>query len=88
MVKSLYFLITGFYFYFRNMKYLLAIFLPWLALMLCGKILQGILCLILQITLIGWIPAVIWAIVVLNKQDADRRTDKIVRAIRESKKHA
>jgi hypothetical protein len=25
-----------------------------------GKPLQGILCLLLQITLVGWIPATIW----------------------------
>ncbi len=38
-----------------------AILLPWLALMLRGRIFQGIICLVLQITLIGWLPAAIWA---------------------------
>jgi hypothetical protein len=33
-----------------------AILLPWLALFMRGKPFQGILCLILQITLIGWPP--------------------------------
>lgn len=41
---------------------LIAVLLPWLSFFLRGKILSGILCLILQITLIGWLPAAIWAV--------------------------
>ena len=67
------------------MRYLLAILLPWFSLMINGKIFQGIICLILQCTLMGWIPASIWALFSLSKQDADRRTDRIVRAIKEGK---
>lgn len=62
------------------MIYLLAILLPWLALLLRGRIFQGILCLILQITLLGWIPAAIWAILVINNDDADRRTRQLIQA--------
>ena len=40
---------------------LIAVLLPWLSFFLRGKILSGILCLILQITILGWIPAAIWA---------------------------
>lgn len=36
---------------------------PWLAMFLRGKFVQGILCVILHLTLIGWIPATIWALV-------------------------
>jgi uncharacterized membrane protein YqaE (UPF0057 family) len=39
----------------------LAIFLPWFSFFIRGKILSGIICLALQITLIGWLPATIWA---------------------------
>jgi uncharacterized membrane protein YqaE (UPF0057 family) len=63
------------------MRYVVAFFLPWLSLLLQGKILAGIVCLILQITLIGWIPAFIWAVVSLNRMYADRRTATIVSAI-------
>jgi TM2 domain-containing membrane protein YozV len=62
---------------------LIAIFFPWLSFFLRGKILTGVICLILQITLIGWIPAAIWAVVSLNNARADRRTDRIVKAIRQ-----
>ena len=41
---------------------LLALTLPWLSFILRGKILSGIFCLILQSTLIGWLPAALWAI--------------------------
>lgn len=41
---------------------LIAVLFPWLSFFLRGKIFSGILCLILQITLIGWLPAAIWAV--------------------------
>lgn len=64
------------------MRYILAFFLPWLSLMLQGKVGSGIVCLLLQITLIGWIPAVIWAMTSLNRMYADRRTNKIISAMK------
>lgn len=67
------------------MRYVIAFFLPWLSLILQGKILPGIICLILQITIIGWIPAFIWALVSLNRMYADRRTDKVIEAIKSNK---
>jgi len=59
-----------------------AILLPWLALFLRGRIFQGILCLILQITLIGWIPAAIWALVVVNNDNQERRHQEMLNAVR------
>ncbi|SFM62372.1 hypothetical protein SAMN05421738_101158 [Algoriella xinjiangensis] len=41
---------------------LLAILFPSISFLLRGKILTAILCFILQITIIGWIPAAIWAV--------------------------
>jgi len=46
---------------------LLCFIAPWLAMFLRGKIIQGILCIILHITLIGWIPATIWALIVTRE---------------------
>jgi len=40
---------------------LIAVLLPWLSFFLRGKILSGILCLFLQITILGWLPAALWA---------------------------
>lgn len=67
------------------MRYILALFLPWLSLMFQGKIGAGIICLILQLTIIGWLPALIWAIVSLNRMYADRRTNAIISAIKSKK---
>ncbi|MCK9180528.1 MAG: YqaE/Pmp3 family membrane protein [Bacteroides sp.] len=41
---------------------LIAVLVPWLSFFMRGKIISGIVCLILQITLIGWLPAAIWAV--------------------------
>lgn len=66
------------------MRYVLAFFLPWLSLILQGKILSGIVCLILQLTIIGWIPAFLWAFTALNSMYADRRTNRVIRAMRKA----
>lgn len=65
------------------MRYLLAIILPPVAVLLCGKPVQAILNIIL--TLLGWIPGVIHAILVVNSHLADERTARLEKAIRESK---
>ena len=43
---------------------------PWLAMFLRGKVIQGILCVLLHITIIGWIPATIWALIVTRDEPA------------------
>lgn len=64
---------------------LIAILLPWLSFLLRGKILSGLLCLILQCTILGWIPAAVWAVVSLNDSRADRRNRKLIRAIKQNR---
>lgn len=64
---------------------LIAILLPWLSFLLRGKLLSGILCLLLQCTILGWIPAAIWAVVSLNDSRADRRNRKLIKAIRQNR---
>lgn len=64
---------------------LIAILLPWLSFILRGRILTGILCLILQITIIGWIPAAVWACISLQNAREDRRTRRLVKAIKQSR---
>ncbi len=61
---------------------LIAIFFPFLSFFLRGRIFTGIICLILQITVIGWIPAAIWAVISLQNSRADRRTSKIIKAMK------
>ncbi|MDA3613179.1 YqaE/Pmp3 family membrane protein [Polluticaenibacter yanchengensis] len=61
---------------------LIAIFFPFLSFFLRGRILTAIICLVLQITLIGWIPAAVWAVISLQNERADRRNDKLIKAMR------
>ena len=44
------------------MRLLIAFLLPWLTFFTIGRPLSGIICLLLQLTVIGWIPATIWAV--------------------------
>ncbi|MBC5841876.1 MAG: YqaE/Pmp3 family membrane protein [Flavobacteriaceae bacterium] len=60
---------------------LIAIIFPTLSFFLRGKILTAILCFLLQITIIGWIPASIWAVLSLQDSRADRRNKKLIKAI-------
>ncbi|MFT3911359.1 MAG: YqaE/Pmp3 family membrane protein [Ferruginibacter sp.] len=61
---------------------LIAIFFPFLSFFLRGRIFTAIICFILQITLIGWIPAAVWAVISLQNDRADRRNDKLIRAMK------
>jgi hypothetical protein len=55
------------------MRVLLTIFLPWLTFFTIGKPIRGIICLLLQLTLIGWLPAAIWAVISLNRWETDKK---------------
>jgi uncharacterized membrane protein YqaE (UPF0057 family) len=68
------------------MSYLIAAVLPPLAMLLNGKPIEALVCLVLQITIIGWIPAAIWALLVVNSAQADRRTGRIVKELRRREK--
>ena len=63
---------------------LLAILLPFLSFIIRGKIITGIICFILQITILGWIPAAIWAALSLSNSRAQKRNRKLIKAIREN----
>ena len=55
------------------MRLFLAIFLPFTVFFTIGRPLAGIFCLILQLTLIGWIPAALWAVYALNQYKTDQK---------------
>ena len=63
------------------MRYLIAILLPPLAVLLCGKPIQFVLNLFL--TLLVYVPGLIHAILVVQNYYADKRTDRIVKAVKE-----
>jgi len=55
------------------MRLLIALLLPWLTFFTIGRPIAGIVCLILQITLIGWLPATIWAVYALSQFKTDNK---------------
>lgn len=64
------------------MLYLLAILLPPVAVFICGKPIQGIINIFLCLFL--WVPGIVHALLVVHNRYADKRTDKIVKAIEEA----
>jgi len=56
---------------------LIAVLFPALSFLLRGKILIAIVCFILQITLVGWIPCSIWAVASLLDERNKKRINKL-----------
>jgi len=64
------------------MLYLVALFIPGLAMILAGRVLSGVACAVLQLTLIGWIPATLWAFFVVMEHNNGKRMDQMVAQLR------
>jgi len=64
------------------MRYILAILLPPLGMLFCGKLLQALLCFLLMLTVLGWPVASIWAVLVVSDYHADKRNQDLIRALR------
>lgn len=57
------------------MRLIIALFLPWLTFFTIGRPFAGLFCLILQITIIGWLPATIWAVFALSQYKTDKKIE-------------
>ena len=55
------------------MRLLIALLLPWLQFFTIVRPIAGIICLILQLTLIGWLPAAIWSVYALSQYKTDQK---------------
>ncbi len=62
------------------MRLLLAIFLPWLSFFTIGRPFAGVICLLLQLTLLGWLPAALWAVFSLSQFNTDQKIEKAMRS--------
>ena len=58
------------------MRLLIAFMLPWLTFFTIGRPIAGVLCLILQLTILGWIPATIWAVYALSQYNTDKKINR------------
>jgi uncharacterized membrane protein YqaE (UPF0057 family) len=58
------------------MRLLIALILPWLTFFTIGRPVAGIICLVLQVTLVGWLPAAIWAVYALSQYNTDKKIEQ------------
>ncbi|MFA0155686.1 YqaE/Pmp3 family membrane protein [Vibrio sp. 10N.261.46.A3] len=59
------------------MRLFLAIFIPWLQFFTIKRPIAGCICLVLQLTLIGWIPASLWSVYALSSYKTDQKLNHI-----------
>lgn len=70
------------------MRYMLAVLFPPLALLLCGRVMSAIFCLLLMFTLVGWIPAAIWAWTAITQTENERRHRELLQVVAHSGREA
>jgi len=61
------------------MRLILALILPFALFFTIGRPVAGLMCLILQVTLIGWLPAAIWAVYALSQYKTDQKIEHAMR---------
>jgi uncharacterized membrane protein YqaE (UPF0057 family) len=67
------------------MRLLLALILPWVSFFTIGRPFAGLVCLLLQITLIGWLPASLWAVYALSQFKTDQKIAKLLKTMKATK---
>jgi len=55
------------------MRLLVALIVPFLLFFTIGRPVAGLICLALQFTIIGWLPAAIWAVYALSQYKTDQK---------------
>ena len=63
------------------MIYILALLFPFLAVLFKGRWIAAILLLVLQVTLVGWLPAFIVAVLVINGVRSAERHAELMAAV-------
>ena len=58
-----------------------AVLLPWLVLFLRSRPLQAMFCLGLQLTVVGWLPAAIWAVKVVKVDMRERQYRRMLEVL-------
>jgi uncharacterized membrane protein YqaE (UPF0057 family) len=58
------------------MRLIISLILPWLTFFTIGRPIAGVICLLLQLSLIGWLPATIWAVYALGQYKTDQKIQK------------
>jgi uncharacterized membrane protein YqaE (UPF0057 family) len=58
------------------MRLILALLVPWLQFFTIGRPFAGIICLLLQISIIGWLPATIWSVYALSQYKTEKKIEE------------
>ena len=61
---------------------MLALLIPALSFGVRNRKKEAVLSLILQLSLIGWIPAAVWALVTLHRDTKEKRIERVLKAVR------
>ncbi len=64
------------------MRLLLALFLPFVVFFTIRRPIAGVFCLILQMTILGWLPAAIWAVYSLSQYKTYIQIEKAMRGLK------
>lgn len=59
-------------------RIIIALLFPWLTFFTIGRPIAGIICLILQLTILGWLPAAIWAVYALSEYNSEKRVREVM----------
>lgn len=70
------------------MRLLIAILLPWLCFFTIGRPFAGIICLLLQLTLVGWIPAALWSVYALSQYQTDSKIKRQLASMNKNQDYA
>lgn len=54
-------------------RFIIAMLLPWLLFLTIGRWFAAIICAVLQFTVVGWLPAAIWAVYALSQYNTDKK---------------
>ncbi|MES3023411.1 MAG: YqaE/Pmp3 family membrane protein [Pseudomonadota bacterium] len=55
------------------MRLIIALILPWLTFFTIGRPIAGVVCLVAQLIIIGWLPAAIWAVYALSQYETEQK---------------
>ena len=58
------------------MRLILAFIVPWLQFFTIGRPIAGVICLLLQISIIGWLPATIWSVYALSQYKTEKKIEE------------
>ena len=58
------------------MRLIISLIFPWRTFFTIGRPIAGFICLLLQITIIGWLPATVWAVYALSQYSTDKKIEK------------